>query len=402
MKTKISIAMMTSFSGENYKAKEMLPLINYLYDHSLLEKAYGIWDKKDNVSYRSEILKRLKRSKIVKIMFKAISLLLKNNRRLDPYLVREKAFGLCACMFFRTDAEIVLVKPRPSFLIQKLKKRGKIIVIDASENHPCYTEQMLQEECARLGIPVVHNNYTNQKAIKDYEKAILLADYLICRSKFSAQTYITRGFPKERISITGLETGGILIPPRPISEEEIVFVCVANHGILKGTHKLLKIWKEKKIKNRLLIIGKIYTEMKPYIKEIENLKNIEILGSMTREKIAEVYKKNKCMGVLMSVSESYGRTVYECLCTSTPVLVTPTCTCDLVEDGINGYVVSSYEEEAIYQKLSTIISMDKETYVKMSEAVYQTIHRKKDKFEKSYTDALLNASKLGRYQKTNK
>ena len=142
--------------------------------------------------------------------------------------------------------------------------------------------------------------------------------------------------------------------------------------------------------------------MKPYIKEIENLKNIEILGSMTREKIAEVYKKNKCMGVLMSVSESYGRTVYECLCTSTPVLVTPTCTCDLVEDGINGYVVSSYEEEAIYQKLSTIISMDKETYVKMSEAVYQTIHRKKDKFEKSYTDALLNASKLGRYQKTNK
>lgn len=394
--------MMTSFSGENYKAKAMFPLINYLYDHFLLGKAYGIWDKQDTVSYRSEILKKLKRSKIVKIMFKAISLLLKNSTRLDPYLVREKVFGLCACIFFKTDAEIVLVKPRPSFLIQKLKKQGKIIVIDASENHPCYTKQMLQEECKRFGIPIVHNNYTNQKAIKDYEKAVFLADYLICRSKFSAQTYITRGFPQNRISVISLETDEIMIAPRPISEEEIVFVCVANHGILKGTHKLLKIWKEKKIKNRLLIIGKIYTEMEPYIKEVENLKNIEILGSMTREKIAKLYQTNKCVGVLMSVSESYGRSVYECLCTSTPVLVTPTCTCDLVEDGINGYIVSSYEEEAIYQKLLTIISMDKEAYKKMSEAVYQTIHRKKDKFEKRYTDALLNASKLGRYQKTNK
>lgn len=393
---KISIVMMSTFSGEAYKATHLLPIIQELEARGQLESAYGIWNSQDKAVYSAKILSKLKRSRLVYFLFRGISFAARKVKKTSLYFCREKIFGICAAFFFKTDADTILLKPRPSFLVKYYKRRGKTVIVEASENHTRYTNERLVQECQKMNLKAT-SNYVNEKAIRDYETGISNADYLICLTEFSAQTYVERGFPRDRIRVTGLEVGTVLIPPRPLSEEEVTFVSVAHHNLLKGTHRLLKVWKDKKIKNKLLIIGALDYDMRRYVQELGDVENVEFTGGMQRKEIEKIYQSRKCVGIFLSLSESYGRSVYECLSTSTPVIVTPTCTCGLVENEKRGYVVSEYENEAIYEAVLKCIQMDAQKYYAMSSNVYETLCMHQGKFVQKYTDALQECAEGGKW-----
>lgn len=386
---KVSIVMMSTFSGSSFKAPQLASIIHYLSRENLLAASFGIPENSDYKEYKQDELAFLKRSELMKLIMRVSDKLMKAVGIKNSYLLRERIFGFFARHFFKADGDIVLVKPRPASLARYYKKLGKTVVVEASELHTEYTYSRIKSECESLSISLVKSNYTNKMAIEDFAQGVSFADRLICLSNYSKQTYIERGIAPDRIWVTGLTTGMKMISSRDTRDGEIVFVSVANHSILKGTLRLLRIWKKYGIVNKLMIVGHIHSDLIPYIDEYMAIENIIFTGSLKREDIEKIYLKSRCVGVLLSVSEGFSRTVLECLSTATPVIVTETCTCDVVEDGKNGFIVRSEDEEQVYKRIMDYNKMTSERYALMSKEAYAgAINAEKD-FVLRYVGAII-------------
>lgn len=384
---KVSIVMMSTFSGPSFKGPQMPEIIIELEKQGRLGNCYGLYSPTDKKHYTDSILHKLRSNRFLKVLFKLNELTCKLFKIELRYYFNERIFGLFA-MLHRYDGDIILLKPRPAFLTKYFKRKGKKIIIEASENYSWFTYHKIQAECKHCGIPMAKSIFTNQKAVRDYEEGIKFSDSLICLSQFSSQTYLDAGY-KGKITVVNLETQITKIRKIDTQGDGIVFTTVANHSILKGTFRLLHIWKTNNFKNKLYVIGDIHDDLRSLIKTIDLPNTIVFTGSVSREKVTELYLNNNCVNILVSVSESYGRTIYEALCISTPVIVTHTCTCDLVKDGYNGFIVDNNNEE-IECAVKRFIDMPICDYFKFRENAINSVSENRKSFAKQYVACLVS------------
>ena len=383
---KISFLMMTTFSGNAYKGPRMPEIIKEAESRGIFADAIGVCSKTDKKVYSTNILKKIRTPISMRFIFKINSILVKIFGKWNAYRGTEAIYSVFA-RIIKSNGQIVVIKPRPYAILEKNKKNNRIIVVEASENHTRYTQKVLQKELSRIGKNELHNNYTNEEAISEYERTINNADYLLCLSTFSANTYIKNGFPKENIYVVNPFCGNNRILNINNTTKDLQFVSVAHHGILKGTHNLIKLWCKNKYKNKLVLIGTIYEDIKEFVDMEKDNNNIIIMGPMDRNEIFTYYLSHNCVGVLLSLSESFGRVVYEYLSYSIPVIVTETCTCDIVEDGKNGFVVDGQYEEQLDIIVSKYVNMSDEKYINMQKSAYESSVQE-DRFGKKYVDAL--------------
>ncbi|WP_228763915.1 glycosyltransferase, partial [Vibrio parahaemolyticus] len=92
-----------------------------------------------------------------------------------------------------------------------------------------------------------------------------------------------------------------------ISEDDICFVTTAHHSFVKGTHRLIEVWKNIKSKNATLyIVGDLHKDMTEYLNKTDVPDNVKIVG---RKNIEDFYKNKNIVGVSYSLAEGYSRVV---------------------------------------------------------------------------------------------
>lgn len=394
---KIGIVMMTYFSGKSFKAAQMPEIIHRLSEDGQLGLSYGLPYQEDSSVYSMEELSYLKRSSLCRIVFAVLSNFNKRILRIPHvYQTYESVYGFFAKLYYRKQVpEIAVMKPRPSFLIEHMKKKGACVIVEASENHTRFTCEQIQKEAASLGVEIKESNYVDEKAISDYEKGIHLADGLICLSEFSKKTYVDRGFPADKIRVVPLNIELPVDQPQK-RDDELIFVSVAMHSLLKGTYRLIKVWKDYKIKSKLVIVGAIDQELQKLINELGPVENVEFWGYKSYSYMREFYCSHRCVGILLSFSESFGRTIYECMCTSTPVIVTPYCTLDMVKDGVNGCIVEPAREDEIFSAVHMFEKLSSNDFYQYQENVYQTVCEHHIDFGKTYVEAVNELAAIGK------
>lgn len=381
--------MMTTFSGDSYKGSQMEKIIIALYRKERLANCYGVPSDTDKVVYKDKnIKKKLKTSFLLKILFKVNTLLHFFLKKDTYYLANEKIYGILA-IASNINGDVVLLKPRPSFLVKFCKMQGKKVVVEASENHPYYTRNMLKKEAEKYELKSLKNNYILDSSINDYIKGINFADRIICLSSFSAGTYVDFGIEKKKIFVTGIPTDIVNNQLNLDVKGELCFVSVAFHGIIKGTHRVIECWIKNNIKNELWIIGKVWKEMEEVVDFGTLPSNIKIIGHLKRHDIESIYRKKRCVSVLMSLSESYGRGVFEAMSCGVPVIVSETATCDIVQDGINGYIIKDMESNLLYEKICSFNEMDENVFNSMRVNAWTAAKLKDRDATKLYTDALV-------------
>jgi len=262
---------------------------------------------------------------------------------------------------------------------------GAIVVIEASENHTRFTCETVKKEMAAINAKISESSYVYEKAISDYEKGINLADGLICLSNFSKKTYVDRGFYEEKIKVLPLGLEEKIIKPVEL-DGELCFVTVAMHSILKGTHRLIKVWKDYHIKSKLIVVGTIDADLKAFIEKLGPVENVEYWGYKSYDFMREFYSAHRAVSVLLSFSESFGRSIYEAMCTSTPVIVTPYCMLDMVSDRINGRIVNPENEEEIFEAINMFENLSSKQFFEYQKNVYQTLNGQKIEFGKLYLE----------------
>ncbi len=381
--------MMTYFSGRAYKAPQMPEIIHQLSKRKQLGESFGLPYKLDDKEYSKEELFSLKRSHLCRMMFGIVSNFSKRIRKV-PYVYQkyEKIYGFFAKIHYKKKVpDVVVMKPRPSKLIEHMKKMGAYVIVEASENHARFTYDQIKDEAKRIGIETKESSFVNEKAVEDYENGIRQADGLICLTEYSKKTYVDRGFDKDKIEVVPLNIEMPVSTPQR-HEGELCFVSVAMHSLLKGTYRLVKVWKEKDIKSRLIIVGPLDNELKALIDQLGPLENVEFWGYKNQDFMRAFYQEHKCVGVLLSFSESFGRSIYECMCTSSPVIVTPYCTLDMVENGANGFIVNPENEDEIYAAIRSFENLSEDEFYQYQCNVYETMRAHKIDFGKEYVDAI--------------
>jgi glycosyltransferase involved in cell wall biosynthesis len=135
--------------------------------------------------------------------------------------------------------------------------------------------------------------------------------------------------------------------------ESRVVLFVGNLLKLKGVRELIEAFArfhETLADTKLLLVGEgeERTALEQQIVEHGLSGQVVLTGFLDRETIATCYALADLL-VLPSRSEVWGLVINEALASGVPVLATDVCgaTADLIEDGVNGYVVQSDNAEAL-------------------------------------------------------
>ncbi|TOE88559.1 hypothetical protein, partial [Vibrio parahaemolyticus] len=119
------------------------------------------------------------------------------------------------------------------------------------EIHPKVMEKRLKEEYENYDIKNSYI-YTNEYAINESLKSIEAADIIIVNSEYSKRTFLESGISESKLKKVNLLSGKNTVIENSISEDDICFVTTAHHSFVKGTHRLIEVWKNIKSKNATL------------------------------------------------------------------------------------------------------------------------------------------------------
>jgi glycosyltransferase involved in cell wall biosynthesis len=380
---KISILMYSTFEGSGYKAPILKPLLIELNKRRLFNLAYGI--KFSNSKISNHIYKLFRLPVLASSLIKFLSRFGITNDKYS-YLIGEIVFGqLIKNSLLKDNSELYFTKPRPYNLIKILKSLHKKVIVEASEMHPEFSLNVLQNERKIFGIRN-KSIYENKYAVNDFKRSLIHSDKIVVLSSKSLQSYLDYGISKDKLVLIRLGIDDSFDNKIILYDErkEIAFFSTANHSLIKGTHRLLLIWKKYKIQSKLFIVGDLRTDIKEFIKKYGPFDNVVFTNSINRENLSQLYSQFNPIGCLLSLSEGYGRAVAEYLQLGIPVIVSDVCDLDKIQNSINGYVVSPYDDELIVNAIIDLTSTD--NYVRIQK---NNIKLKLDK-TKDYIQNLSN------------
>ena len=219
---------------------------------------------------------------------------------------------------------------------------------------------------------IYHNNLI-KRAIKRivYPPQNKFASGFFCSGKAAAKGAKLYGAKDERIfyhPFSSLHQEDIL--GAPVSENEkkqirdklglkqkTTVLTIGQFIPRKGFDILIEAGKSIGEKAQLLIIGG-GDEREKYediIRE-NNIKGIRLLGFMPKAELAEYYKASDIF-VLPTREDIWGLVVNEAMAYGLPVITTDNCMAgvELIENGINGYIVKTGSSEELFDKISLLL-----------------------------------------------
>ncbi len=253
------------------------------------------------------------------------------------------------------DFDAAYLWPNTSLeIFKKSKKLGKPIFL---ERINCYTgkaKRILDDAYKDLGIPPQHT--ITPELIQGEQAEVELADFIFCPSPEVKQSFQEAGVPEQKL----LQTSYGWCPQRfsTISSnkqlsETVTVLFVGSICVRKGVHLLLRAWERAGVKGRLLLCGR----MEPAIAETcrEILSRSDVVHREHNPNIASAYSQANVFA-FPSLEEGGPQVTYEAMAHGLPVLVSPMGGGTIVRDGIDGLIISPYEEDAWVEALQKLAS----------------------------------------------
>lgn len=189
-----------------------------------------------------------------------------------------------------------------------------------------------------------------------------LADRIICGSNFVKNSLIARGIDPNKISVVPLgrlkdenlaRHQGIAQSPQE-REDGLRILFAGSVGLRKGIPYLLEALR--KIKGKIPFTCKIAgtIEIKP--ERVNEYSDVcEFLGRVSRSQIKDLYTWADVF-ILPSICEGSAMVTYEAMSFGLPIITTSN-SGSLVRDGIDGFIVSIRDIEAIADKVMKIYNI---------------------------------------------
>lgn len=185
----------------------------------------------------------------------------------------------------------------------------------------------------------------------------LLADGFLVGSTFVMKSLTDFSVNESKIRIVpyGVDTTRFFLKKYLKNIIKIRFLFVGSVNRRKGIHHLFPSF-ERLDPNRaeLIIVGR-YDAQDELIKKYMNVQNVKFMGFLTQDKVAEIYRESDVF-VLPSLGEGLSQVSIEAMCSGLPIIVSDNAGVnDLISEGVEGFVIPTSDEEALYEKMKWFI-----------------------------------------------
>ncbi|HZD54755.1 MAG TPA: glycosyltransferase family 4 protein [Candidatus Aquicultoraceae bacterium] len=242
--------------------------------------------------------------------------------------------------------------------LKAARMAGAGTIVERPGPHPVVTRRILQEEYDRWGIPFprAEGNGWLRKIDAGYRDETVsleefdLADRVVVQSEFGRESFLSRGFPGEKLVILprGVSLGEFVPAPGggtgPFRVLYVGMVCVR-----KGFLDLARAWEEASIPGaELWVVGQIHEELLPHLGRYRDRPGFRFFGH--RKEGAAAFFSEASVFVLPSLVEGSAKTTYEAMAAGLPVVTTRNAG-SVVRDGRDGFIVPPRDPRAIRDKL---------------------------------------------------
>ncbi|MFH7030264.1 MAG: glycosyltransferase family 4 protein [Heteroscytonema crispum UTEX LB 1556] len=233
------------------------------------------------------------------------------------------------------------------------KAKGAIAWLYCLNNYLPFMQQQIQQEVKFLCEPTMAT--MNPKMLQRFSRECEQADLIVVLSKVAKDSFINAGFSAEKIAVLTPFINTARFYPVPKNDSVFRVLYVGTIEPRKGVHYLIPAFLNAKIPNsELLLIGGASTRVLRLLIEKTLSENSNIKQEswdFSRQDPVPVFS-NASVLVLPSVEDGFGLVVLEAMACGLPVIVTSYCgAADLVENGVNGFIVPPRDEKAIAEKL---------------------------------------------------
>lgn len=353
MKKDICIA----FSARLDKFGQVYPLIQKLRDR--ITHCYGVGTTKKETlpeDYPFEIMSCVNFNKVIMMAFVNPFIKLLKFPDYYHYWANVKILDWYFSHRIKHDkAKLLYTTPLFNYTIRVAKKKGMTVIINAGNSEPAREHRRICEDYERFGIK--HRYIYGGTSFRDTcLESMRLADKIISISETSLKTYLEAGFDPRKLTVIPLT--GTDFPLQPYEGnigKQKAFISTAFHNFIKGTQELLLAWKKANIVDiPLIIVGRLCDDMREFIAKYGPFDNVIYEGH--RADLRDWYSTRDAVGVLLSLSEGAVRVTPEMMSFGFPMIVSPDATCDLVEDGKNGFIIDTHNIDEIAARLKWFAS----------------------------------------------
>ncbi len=234
----------------------------------------------------------------------------------------------------RLVGEIDIIHTWPTAALQTLKvakRLGIITVLERPNAHTRFAYETVQRESKRLGVTLPPNNEYAYKVdvLHKEEEEYQLADYLLCASEFSIQTFLDYGFKREKLMKHQYGFDEKACYPDEGREADpqrgLTMLFAGDAAVRKGVHFALEAWlKSPAHKNGMfLIAGGMLPAYAEKLSSMLSHPSVRVLGH--RNDIPELMRNSDIL-VLPSIEEGFGLVCVEAIGSGCVPLVSSACT----------------------------------------------------------------------------
>ncbi|MEM1158910.1 MAG: glycosyltransferase family 4 protein [Verrucomicrobiota bacterium] len=239
------------------------------------------------------------------------------------------------------------------FLFPNLKDHQRMLILERGSSHPEDVYWLPQLARKEAGLP-----YSNElpTAIIDEIQKISLCDFIIAGSQMITESYVSRGYPKERIfSVSyGINPSAYPLVQRKVKDSSTIVIGIAGIvGFRKGFNRMLRIgeWAaERGFDVELRFAGPLYDRECLGLLATSQAK-CTLLGTLKGEDLIDFYHSLDVIA-LPSYEDGFGLSVLEGMSTGLPAIVSSkTGAKEAIKNSVNGAVLSQFS----YQEFDTVL-----------------------------------------------
>jgi glycosyltransferase involved in cell wall biosynthesis len=231
------------------------------------------------------------------------------------------------------------------------RRLGAKAVLDVVNMHIDQLSAVANGECRRMGVSPPFSRSTIARMHLEYERA----DLIRVMSRAAKRSFLERGFDGDRVVVATPPLDGEVFPEARFTEPVFRVAYVGLIEPWKGFQYLLEAFSGFPVRDAELVLwggagSRVLTRLLE--RACRREPRIHVRPTSVRAAgLEEVYGKASVL-VLPSLTDGFGYAAGEAMASGLPVIVTPNVgAVDLVEDGVNGYVVPAADAGAIRERL---------------------------------------------------
>lgn len=238
-------------------------------------------------------------------------------------------------------------------------------ILDCSISNRVYNKKIYEEDMEKTGDRVIRSEQAylwKKNGVQPFYEEVYLSDYFLVASSFVSNSLEYVGAHKNQIKMVPYGVDVSMFSPKVTQNTAKPLQLLYVGGVMrrKGLHHLLKIVSKYSINDvRLYIAGGFDANYDLY-KEYSKYENIEFLGFVTRDKLADLFKQAHWF-VLPSLCEGLALVGLEAMASGLPIICsTNTGVNDLVKNYDNGIVFDAMDDYALEECIKWALdNMDK-------------------------------------------